>query len=99
MEIKELIATERPLFEKNIHEVAAVIHDFVWHDLADGSGAYQPNWGVSVFDEEIGEDYAAINHAHYQTKLLMCWLECAKLKNAEIESLKAELAKAKEATL
>ncbi|WP_411583123.1 hypothetical protein [Acinetobacter nosocomialis] len=91
------LSIERPLFEENFVENGGDLDDLVWEGCTDGNGSYQPNWNECEF--EHGEDEEVIFKAKQITSKLNTWLECAKLKNKEIDALKAELAKAKEATL
>ncbi|HCA5308052.1 TPA: hypothetical protein MW274_000049 [Acinetobacter baumannii] len=92
-----LLSIERPLFEKNFTEIGGDLDDLVWEGFTDGNGSYQPNWSECEF--EHGEDEEVIFKAKQITSKLNTWLECAKLKNKEIDALKAELAKAKEASI
>lgn len=91
------LSIERPLFELNFVENGDDLDDLVWEECTNGSGSYQPNWSECEF--EHGEDEEVIFKAKQITSKLNTWIECAKLKNKEIDNLKAELAKAKEATL
>ncbi|MND23250.1 hypothetical protein D3C80_136500 [compost metagenome] len=91
------LSIERPLFEQNFVENGDDFDDLVWEGCTNGNGSYQPNWSECEF--EHGEDEEVIFKAKQITSKLNTWLECAKLKNKEIDALKAELAKAKEATL
>lgn len=91
------LSIERPLFEENFIANGDDLDDLVWEACSNGNGTYQPNWSECEF--EHGEDEEVIFKAKQITSKLNTWLECARLKNLEIDILKAELAKAKEATL
>ncbi|HCT3318138.1 TPA: hypothetical protein OTT47_000278 [Acinetobacter nosocomialis] len=91
------LSIERPLFEENFVENGEDLDDLVWEGCTDGNGSYQPNWSECEF--EHGEDEEVIFKAKQITSKLNTWLECARLKNLQIDILKAELAKAKEASL
>lgn len=93
------LSIERPLFEKNFVENGGDLQFLKWDECTDGNGSYQTDWDAFGHHNETEDDEAIMEHAEHVTSCLMSWLNCARLKNLEIDILKAELAKAKEAIL
>lgn len=86
---------ERPLFEKNYTECGGQLQFLRWEECSDGNGTYQPNWETFGYENSHEDDEGILEQAEHVTSCLSSWIECAKLKTAEIQALKAELAKAK----
>ncbi|MGB9040242.1 MAG: hypothetical protein WCC23_17275 [Acinetobacter calcoaceticus] len=93
------LSIERPLFEENYVENGGDLRFLKWDECTDGNGSYQTDWDAFGHHNEPEDDEEIMAHAEHVTSCLMSWAECARLKNKEIDVLKAELAKAKEATL
>lgn len=93
------LSIERPLFEENFVENGGDLRFLKWDECTDGNGSYETDWDVFGHHNEYEDDEEIMAHAEHVTSCLMSWVECARLKNKEIESLKAELAKAKEASI
>jgi len=93
------LSIERPLFEENFIENGGDLRFLKWDECTDGNGSYETDWDAFGHHNEPEDDEEIMAHAEHVTSCLMSWAECARLKNKEIDALKAELAKAKEATL
>ncbi|SSR05700.1 hypothetical protein [Acinetobacter baumannii] len=93
------LSIERQLFEKNFVENGGELRFLKWDECSDGNGSYEIDWDKFGIINDPEDDDAIDDYAEHVTSCLMSWVECAKIKNAEIDALKAELAKAKGASI